>query len=240
MAELQALPPGWKGAKHEQFSVAMFMHTSSRVCTWTRPYQCTSTESHEGPPAEECLLIERLVTAQAKEAVQEADVRPRIVRGASEQVDRDIQRAAPLLEVSEFTFRELSTDMKVHNMPVRYLRQFCEAIFGAPPTYETKLAEGGHWQHPPHKAQVLDPAVLTPRVLLLHKRPTKSLISLYRCISSEFTSPLPTIRLCQSPRVWQQSMRYSSCALISTKLRCGRSILTCGACSDLSSLTPTR
>lgn len=145
------LPDGWTQQQHEHYGVDFFIHTASLVCSWTRPYYCASNvPTHEAPPADELDLINLIATEEANAVTQKAS----IIQRASEHADLDPECAAPLMDPSVFNFSELPRDVKMQSVPIKFLQQFCEAMFGSSPKYVTMLADWGDWRHPPHMTTV--------------------------------------------------------------------------------------
>ena len=157
---MAALPPGWAVLRHERYGVEAYFHAASRVCSWTRPYACHSdVETHEPPAAvveDATALIDTLVDVQVKEATASAMTNEQVSREPEERLEAELRRSrSHCVPYDQFAFEPVQYDVqKPYELALALLRQYSAGVFGARAMFHVEIAQGGHWQHPPHVVRI--------------------------------------------------------------------------------------
>jgi hypothetical protein len=169
--EGDALPPGWELVRHTQLARSFWVHSTTRVVSWTRPYvvdKIDATEEHEPPQA--ALPSKALVQALAAKQVDEWEALRKagthqheapLPQGQTpeDRLERELSTrprmsCAEFIASGEIFMATRSRTPKPWEVPLFFMERFCACILCARANYDVELATDGPWTQPPYRCRV--------------------------------------------------------------------------------------
>jgi len=157
------LPRGWSSSSHAQLNATCYVHTVSRVCTWSRPRlvdtdepeQVTMPEA-EGPLVSQSLLEEQRAMQSHWDRRRSSDNGRELEQlDPKERLQRELGRR-PQARYGSFKHVSKGED-KIGLVQTRLLQHYCWDVLGARVDYDECLEpdpEGGWPYTPPTRTTV--------------------------------------------------------------------------------------
>ena len=158
------LPRGWSSCTHAQLNATCYVHTVSRVCTWSRPRVVDTDEPEqvampeaEGPLVSRSLLEEQRAMQSYWDRRRSSDNARELEQlDPKERLQRELCRR-PQVRYGSFKHVSKKGEDKIGPVQARLLERYCWDVLGARVDYEECAEpepEGGWPYTPPTRTEV--------------------------------------------------------------------------------------
>ena len=163
-ASESTLPRGWSSCTHAQLNATCYVHTVSRVCTWSRPRVVDTDEPEqvvmpeaEGPLVSRSLLEEQRAMQSYWDRRRSSDNARELEQlDPKERLQRELCRR-PQVRYGSFKHVSKKGEDKIGPVQARLLERYCWDVLGARVDYEECAEpepEGGWPYTPPTRTEV--------------------------------------------------------------------------------------
>ena len=164
-AEAPALPAGWQEVQHASTEVPCYVHTASRVASWTRPYASADAERHEPPSHLPPALLDAFAAEEREQLAQrlndEERRRRRRREGPEAVLEDELSAPTPPAGYAGFdraysrrVFPSARGGGALMKVAHGFLRDYARDVLGATLQTELEVAADGPWVLPPWRCTV--------------------------------------------------------------------------------------